>query len=248
MELKVISFNIRCCDDPDGHSIPERAPRLKSTVCPLDADVIGIQECRPLWEGYLEEYFGSEYDTYSHYRSIDCESVPLFWRRDRFECLDKGHFWLSDTPDRVSKGWDSIGCYRICVFAILKDKKTGKTFAAVNTHFGFGDECQLKSVDLITKRMAEFGLPYFITGDFNMTPESKGYAAITKHLCDVNAATVNDKRDTYHAYEPSKFRNEHIDYCFVSREFKPLDQRILDESVDGKYPSDHFGIISLVEL
>ena len=49
MELKVVSFNIRCCDDKDGHSIAERAPRLKSILHSVDADLIGFQECRHDW-------------------------------------------------------------------------------------------------------------------------------------------------------------------------------------------------------
>ena len=58
MKLRVVSFNIRCCDDPNGHSIAERAPRLDAVVSPLDADLIGLQESTPIWMEYIEKYFG----------------------------------------------------------------------------------------------------------------------------------------------------------------------------------------------
>ena len=248
MELKIISFNIRCCDDKNGHSIPERAPRLQRIIGDLGADIIGLQECTPRWEEYIPEYFGAEYDMYFRHRDANAESTPILWRRDRFKCIKTGHFWLSDTPEVESKGWDCVGFPRICVYALHEDNSTGAQLVAASTHFGFGDEGQVKSADLLTERLASLGMPYLVVGDFNMNPKSVGYAEITMRVLDVNAETVNDLRDTYHEYDPSKFRDEHIDYCFVSREFKPLDQRILDESVDGKYPSDHFGIISLVEL
>ena len=60
MELKIISFNIRCCDDADGHSIPERAPRLKKVTSMYDADIIGFQEFTPPWEKFIKEYYGEE--------------------------------------------------------------------------------------------------------------------------------------------------------------------------------------------
>ena len=83
-------------------------------------------------------------------RRGDVESSPILWKKDKFECLKTGYFWLSDTPETESKGWDELfDCYRMCVYAILKNKQTDKIFTFMNTHFGFGDIGQLKSVDLI---------------------------------------------------------------------------------------------------
>ena len=67
MELKVISFNIRYCDDKDGHSISERAPRLRKVVEKYDADIIGFQEFTVPWEKEIEKFF-PEYDMYMLYR------------------------------------------------------------------------------------------------------------------------------------------------------------------------------------
>lgn len=80
--FKVISFNIRCCDDTNGHSIAERAVRLKKITLPLDADIIGLQEFRPAWEPFIKDIYDSEYDMLSIYRAEDeLESSPILWKK-----------------------------------------------------------------------------------------------------------------------------------------------------------------------
>lgn len=250
MNLKIISFNIRCCDDPDGNSIAERAPRLSKITSLFDADLIGFQEYRPGWEKYIEEFYSPEYEMFNKYRSEEeLESSPILWKRDKFELIDKGFFWLSDTPKKESRGWDELyNCYRMCVYVILKHKASGKVFTFMNTHFGFGDRGQIASADLIyeySKKISDN--PTFITGDFNMIPSSKGYSAMTKHFTDVNAVTANNLRTTYHGYHPET-TDEHIDYCFTDDKITPISQQIIDNTVDGKYPSDHYGLYIEIKL
>lgn len=251
MHLKIISFNIRCCDDAKDNSIKERAPRLYDVIHPLQPDLIGFQEYRPEWEPYIQKYFGDAYEIFNKYRSeSDLESVPILWRKDKFECVKTGYFWLSDTPEIESRGWDELyNCYRICVYAILKEKATNRLFTFMNTHFGFGDSGQIASARLIyeySKRISDH--PTFITGDFNMKPDSAGYQAMTECFTDVNAATANDTRATFHGYEPDKHPDDHIDYCFVSKEIEPIDQKIIDALVGGKFPSDHYGLKITIKL
>lgn len=246
MDLKVISFNIRYCDDPDGNSIAERAPRLKAVLDPLDADIIGFQESSALWEPFLEKDYGDKYEIFLvHRASKDSEAVPVMWKKDRFDCIDKGFFWLSDTPDVESRGWDErFNCYRICLWCILKEKASGEEFFFMNTHFGFGDKGQSDSANLIaSRRNAITKLPTAITGDFNMTPDMAGYRAMTSHFDDVNTLTVKDMTTTYHGYDPAKIDDQHIDYCFISKDVTPISYTHLKDTVDGKYPSDHFGLL-----
>jgi endonuclease/exonuclease/phosphatase family metal-dependent hydrolase len=56
MKINVMSFNIRCCDDPNGYSVAERAPRLKSIVSGYNPDVICFQEFREIWEPHLVDF------------------------------------------------------------------------------------------------------------------------------------------------------------------------------------------------
>ena len=90
--------------------------------------------------------------------------------------------------------------------------------------------------------------PTFITGDFNFIPSSTPYAEMTKTYSDVNGLTVNDRRDTYHGYQPNVNHNEHIDYCFIDSKLKALNFEIIDDLVDNKFPSDHFGIYAKIAI
>ena len=205
MLLRVISFNIRCCDDIDGNSIAERAPRLATVTAPFQADVMGFQEYRPAWESHLQELFGKDYDIFWKHRcEIDKEATPILWRKDRFNCLERGYFWLSDTPDEESRGRDALyNCFRICVYVLLQDKHTGKTFRFINTHFGFGDQEQVKSSELILQRCGQTPqYPNVLVGDFNMIPDSPGYNRMVQENIDVNAATVRDMGTTFHGNTP----------------------------------------------
>jgi len=246
MKTSVISFNIKCCDDANGNSIAERAPRLSDVVSRYDSDIIGFQEYRPAWEGYIADFFGDRYDMFLKYRNKteDIEASPILWRKDKFDCIKTGYFWLSDTPEIESRGWDEkYNCYRMCVYVILKHKLCGKTFTVMNTHFGFGDNGQVKSANLIydySKNISEY--PTLIVGDFNMFPDSVGYGAMVKNFKDVNACTANDLGTTYHNYQPDVINDQHIDYCFIDNRIIPLSQKIITDTVEGKYPSDHFGL------
>jgi endonuclease/exonuclease/phosphatase family metal-dependent hydrolase len=246
MKISVISFNIRCCDDKDGNSINKRAPRLAKITEKYDADIIGFQEYRPDWKKPIEKFYSEKYDIFSKYRNLteDIEASPILWRKDKFECIETGYFWLSDTPEVESRGWDEVyNCYRMCLYVTLKDKKNGECFTVMNTHFGFGDEGQIKSARLIfeySKKISKY--PTFIVGDFNMKPDSQGYKAMTENLIDTNAVTARDFGTTYHGYHPETVKDEHIDYCFVDEKIKPVSYKIIKDTIGGKYPSDHFGI------
>ncbi len=139
MKLKVMNFNICCGDDPGGNTIAERAPRLGKIVKKYAPDVIGLQEYTPIWKPHIERIFGDEYEIFNKYRAeSSLESTPILWKKEKFECLKKGYFWLSDTPDAESKGWDELyDCFRICEYVVLHDKKEGICFTHMNTHYGF---------------------------------------------------------------------------------------------------------------
>ena len=252
MEISVISFNIRCCNDLGGNSIKERAPRLHTVTAPYNADLIGFQEYRPAWEAYIAEYYGDQYDMFNKYRASksDIESSPLLWKKDKFECIKTGYFWLSDTPETESRGWDEkYNCYRMCAYVILKCRENGKMFTFMNTHFGFGDKGQVKSADLIhdySQKISPY--PTFIVGDFNMIPSSLGYAAMTQHFTDVNAATAKDQTATFHGYSPKKHPLAHIDYCFTDKQITPISRDKIDALVNRKFPSDHYGLYMKLEI
>ena len=254
MELKIISFNLRNGDDPNGNSVHERAARLDKIISGINPDVIGFQEWRPIWDEYIKFYYEKSYEIFNKYRDEkEKESAPILWKKDKFNCIKTGYFWLSDTPLTESRGWDELyDVCRICCYVILEDKKSKKTFTFMNTHFGFGDLCQCASCDLIHKfKNTVSNYPTFIVGDFNMTPTSPGYLHMTKYFTDVNAVTANDLSTTYHAYHPEKFTGtnaQHIDYCFISDKIIPINQRIIKEKINNLFPSDHYGLEIVLKI
>ncbi len=243
--MKIISFNIRCCDEENGHSIDERTPRLLRILNNRNADVIGLQEATPKWMGILKENLSEKYAIFNKYRDHNSpESAPILWKKDKFNCLDKGYFWFSKTPWVESMGNDAkYKCKRICQWVLLEDKKTLKQFYYMNLHFGFGDSYQIESVNLIKLTTDAFKNDnVVITGDFNMRPDTLGYKEMVKYFTDFNSVTANYKGETFHFY--GKGATEHIDYCFYKEGcFKPLKYTVLNETFEGKYPSDHYGLL-----
>ena len=199
-----------------------------------------------------KKYFDDKFEMFHKYRSetIELESTPILWRKDKFECIETGYFWLSDTPELESRVWDEVyHCFRMCVYVILQDRQSKKRFCIMNTHFGFGDNGQIKSVKLIeeySKKISSY--PTVIVGDFNMKPDSPAYAVMSGIFTDVNAVTENDFRTTYHGYNPDKNMNAHIDYCFLNKDIRAVSQKIIDDVVNGMFPSDHYGLYIQMEM
>lgn len=252
MELKMISFNILCVDAPNGnevYSLPARAPRVRAVVAPRDPDLIGFQEATPAWLELLSRDYGGEYEIYNVYRgAASHESTPIAWKRDKFTCLDKGNFWFSDTPEVESRGWDELyDCPRIFTWARLRENASGREFCFINTHFGFGDGCQTQSARLLMDFAQRMGCPCVMTGDFNMEIDSAGYRELTRDFTDVNMATVDDRLHTFHGFDPEKY-GEHIDYCFATKDVRPVSFAVLRELVEGNYPSDHHALFAQLTI
>lgn len=198
-----------------------------------DVDIIGFQEFRLAWKPYIDKYFGEHYEMFNKFRNqtteSELESAPILWCRDRFTCLKTGWFWLSDTPEVESRGWDErFNCYRICEYVILRDKANDECVTFMNTHFGFGDAGQVKSAALINKYSEIISdHPTLVVGDFNMQPGSAGYCEMVQRFIDVDEVTVKDRGCTYHGYDPEHPGAEHIDYCFVNNKVIPIHYEII---------------------
>ncbi len=247
--MKMITFNIRCSDDPDGHSIVERAPRLKKILEKCDADVVGVQEVRQQWKDILERDYAEDYEIYTQFRSKDKnrEGCALLWRKGKFTLLDKGCFWFSKTPWVESLGDDCLyHLNRICQWVQLQEKETGEVSTCLNLHFGFGDTYQVESVTTVRQTVEALQAKRaVIMGDFNMVPDAPGYREMAGSFTDCNAVTQRYSGNTFHNYQ--RGGGMHIDYCFVNKGFLPKSWQLLDETFEGKYPSDHYGILTELE-
>lgn len=188
------------------------------------------------------------------------EYAALFFKKEKFEVLDSNTFWLSQYPDSVGFiGWDGA-CTRVATWAKLKDKKTGKIFMAVNTHFDHvGVEARNKGALLIIDKIKEIvgDKPAVLTGDFNVNNKSDAYNTITKNAFVLkDAFKVAEQKSgvdyTFHNYgRIDKSECEMIDFIFVTPQIKVNSVFIPEEPAreEGiQYLSDHNPQIANIEF
>ena len=260
--LRVASFNIRFNNPDDGPDAwPHRRRQVASLLEYHDADLYGLQE---VLVGQLEDLLAllPAYGVVGVARNdgrSDGEFSPILYRRDRFDLLDQGTFWLSETPaDTGSVGWDAA-LPRIVTWAHLRDS-TGVAFYHYNTHFDHrGEGARKESARLIARRIdAQAGdSPVVLTGDFNVTDASDAYAILTQHdrrPADRSAEALTDARSaarfvsgppgTYSGFALDLSPGRRIDYIFVKNGVRPLYFGTLVDHWQGRFPSDHRPVLA----
>lgn len=228
--LRCCTFNIRLKNDGDdkaGFGWNVRRDRVANYIREKAIDVVGMQEVlHPQLLDLLERL--PQYDYVGVGRAdgkIRGEYSPIFFLKDKFEVLDKGNFWLSETPDVPgSKGWDAA-IERIASYAKLKDKATGKIFMAVNTHFDHvGVMARRESAKLIMRKIQEIvgNRPAVVTGDFNVTEDDEAYVTMTTDAFRMNDAyhmTANHTGTVYtfqNFLRISPLECDKIDFIFLT--------------------------------
>lgn len=219
-KTNIMSFNIRY-DEPNdkeqnwGHRKENVVRMLKF----YDLDIMGFQEVLLSQLNYLKTNLDA-YDVVGVGREDGMdkgEFVPIFYRKDRFKKVDTGTFWLSETPNKVSKGWDA-NLERIVTWVILIDKRSDKEFIILNTHFDHrGVEARIQSAQLLKSKIVDLaqGRQVILTGDFNSLPESDAIRNLT-NISDVNSL-VNSNELAKLTYGPN--------WTSGGFDSKPFDQR-----------------------
>jgi endonuclease/exonuclease/phosphatase family metal-dependent hydrolase len=252
--FRVMSYNIRYDNPADGpNAWSNRRDFLVAQVRTADPDILGVQESLPA----QVEYLVSQFPAYGHAgqgrdENGTGESTTIFFRMDRFEMTESGTFWLSETPEKMSKGWDAA-IRRICTYVRLKDRKTNKSYLVLNTHFDHvGVEARKKSAELLLIKMKQLnpaGLPVILLGDFNATPDSEPVVILKGKLNEARLHATQvllPQPGSFNAFDSSKPAENLIDHVFVSRDLEVGRYAMLVETREGRYPSDHFPVV--VEL
>jgi endonuclease/exonuclease/phosphatase family metal-dependent hydrolase len=165
--------------------------------------------------------------------------------------IDQGFFFLSETPDIASKGWDA-NLNRICMWGKFKDKKNKKTFFVFNTHFDhIGVIARENSAALVTEKIKLLAgkYPVFCLGDFNASSaETKFYEHMTTFLKDskTESIQISGSTGTFNGWDniTTNFPSEVlIDYIFVRKVKVKKYQVITDTTVKKTYPSDHLPVV-----
>lgn len=255
MDVTVMSFNVYIAGT--GKKSPEnRGALVAKTLRAEMPDSFGLQEANKAWvdrvSAAMPEYAwvgvgrddGAEGGEYS----------PVFYLKDKYSLVDSGTFWLSETPDTPSKGWDAM-YNRICTWAILEDKASGEKYAHFNAHMDhIGAESRANSAKLIAEKAGALDMPVVITGDFNTDEGTEPYnTMIANGFMDTKyAADSTMSMGTYHNFgmkNVTKKGASPIDFIFTTYGKAKVDSyKVLGDKVDGAYSSDHYPVVAKIRF
>lgn len=265
-KIKIASYNVWISKIGKGDNAWEfRKDRLAKSIVDLDADVIGMQEVDTRIQeelpALLSKHGAPDYEWYvfSPYSEDGKgnKAQALMYRKDRFKIVESRYFWLSETPEVMSKGWDEKKFYRGAFYVIIKDMNTGKKFFLMHSHFPLGQQARARAADVIVameKKYNTKGLPSFLIGDLNNLPEAEGSQILRTHWSDsflvlpqelkegsvgtLNSADVNRDMD----------KARRIDYVYFRNTDAPLKYGCFNNKYDGFWPSDHCAVYVEIKL
>ena len=261
--VRVMTFNIRYDEPRDGiNAWPNRKALVAAMIRFHKADLIGVQEAL---KNQMDE-LGALLPEYSWVGvgradgKTGGEYSAIFYRKARFKSLDGSTFWLSETPNTPSTGWDAA-LPRIVTWIKLRDLTTGKTFFHFNTHFDHrGEKARTESARLLLNRINQIDptLPVVVTGDFNFTEDAAGYSVLVgKDSANSKSALLDARYVSQQGhYGPTSSFNEFkalvperkIDYVFVKGNIRVLQHGVLSETWYGRFPSDHCPVLAEIVI
>ena len=270
--VRVMSFNIRYGTAKDGENAwLHRREMVFDVIRKHQPDIVGMQE---VLNGQRAELLRAlpEFESLGAGRVdgiLRGEFSPIMYRTERFDVLEHGQFWLSDTPEVPgSKSWGN-SITRICTWARMRDSETGRSFYFYNTHLDHrSPPSQQRSAELIAQRIATHehnNDAVILTGDFNA---NEGTSTIRFLKGEIDRAFETTEtpppspqlRDSFRVLHPhatnvgtfNGFRGESsrgkIDYVFVSANVQVISAAIVHDNTNGRYPSDHFPVTATIIL
>lgn len=255
-DLKVMTYNIRLDHAGDNeNNWHHRKDELVRQIQFYEPDVFGVQEALPQQMDYLDSalagyaYIGVGRDDGKRAG----EFSAVFYKKDIVDLVKGSTFWLSSSPEEVSKGWDAA-LPRICTYGLFERKSDGQQFWFFNTHFDHvGKQARVESMKLILSQIKaknSKNLPVVLTGDLNVTPDEEPITEMKKVLKDSReAANLAFGPDaTFNGFNFTQAPQRRIDYIAVSEGIKVDKYAVLTDSFDQKYISDHFPVFCVLQL
>lgn len=246
--LSVMSFNVRyLIGDTGTNSWENRKIGIFEMLEDKKPMVMGVQEA---YVSQVNDILDAmpQYKAYAIARdgaSSENETCGVFYLKDSIALMNVGNFWLSESPSKVSMGWDAA-CTRICTWALFRIKTSGQKFYHFNTHLDHvGTTARREGLRLIWSKIEEInkdGFPVFITGDFNTGPEDAIFEG-SPYASARDDAPVTDNEKTYNAWgKPSKAKL--IDFIFYKGMTPQTFETVTEGYAGVEYISDHYPIIS----
>ena len=231
----VMSFNLLVAKESE----PDRFNAALTQINAADPDILGVQECSVLWYDFLCEKLGDRYNVVGELNHTSTQKWrnAIFYKKDKFELLETKTQWLSANPSNASRLTGETQ-YRILTYAVLKDVKTGATFAHCNTHMTIIEEVRESQFRVLVKLLERLDYPIVMTGDFNTRENSQYYQKITDFGL-YSAHVMTSANDPAHTVSSST-----IDFCFVDpAHMGVVKHEVIEETVNGVEPSDHNAVV-----
>ena len=248
--LTIATFNIRYYNhknDFGKHHWFVRAKYCLRIIEEMQPDVLCLQEVHPPQYAYLKKHLVG-YDSvigYRENRGVHSEACPIFYNTARFTLLDSGTFWLSDTPEVMSK-YEDAWHYRISTFVRLRDAD-GTVFTVFNVHPDYRiEQNRIRQLLVLADKVRHTEGPVFVTGDFNAAKGEKCLEPFEEMLIDSKDAAGVKFGATFNGFGVKPV--EEIDYIYLPKDCTLVETNIVKTLYNGVYPSDHYPIYAKVSL
>lgn len=263
--LKVMSFNVRYGTASDGENHWEKRKQfLAETVRAFGPDLLGTQETLGFQKDFLVEQLAG-------YRAVGVgrddggpkgEMTAVLYREERFELLDHGHFWLSETPAVPgSKSWDT-SLTRMATWLKLRDRQgpADRVVWFFNTHYDHrGAQARTESSRLLRRKITELAgqSPAIVTGDFNTDEGSEPYAVLfgaasgqvtLQDTLRVQKPKQEPNEGTFSGFRADQQSGARIDWIGCTSQWEVLEAGIDRTAREGRTPSDHFPVEAVLRL
>ena len=253
----IISYNIRYDDkwDKENNWLLRRN-RLCQILSDYNPSIFGIQEGLVNQVAFIDSSL-SKYEYIGVGRedgTIEGEFCAIFYDTSYIENKENSTFWLSETPDVVSVGWDAA-LERICTYGLFIEKLSGELFWVFNTHFDhIGEISRKKSSELILKKIKEsniYSYPVILMGDFNLIPESEPIRLIKSQLDDaleISSTKWRGPIGTFNGFDIQHPLDKRIDYIFTTS-YKIISHRHIDDRLNNNsFISDHLPVMVKIQI
>lgn len=248
---RVMSFNVRCVDDEEG-SVDNRSQIVTAILDQYAPDSFGVQEATPKWIKILDKEFSEKYARVGEGRSqieMFTEYSAVYYLKDKYNLIDSGTIWLSETPEKkYTKDFESKH-NRIATWAVLEDKETGVRYTHINTHLDHVlESTRVEQSKVLLNKIEELQANSTVvcTGDFNSYETGEAYALMCENMDDAKLiAKSSDTGITFHNYGAiEEHKDGAIDFVFTTKGTPVETYKIIRNTAEGMYPSDHYPIVA----
>lgn len=256
--LKIMTYNIRLDVAVDGENDwSNRKDFFTSQIQFYEPDIFGVQEATPNQVIDISKAL-------IQYNKIGIgregigkgEASAIYYKKERFLVNRETTFWLSETPNEISKGWDAA-CNRVCTFGLFEDLKNNTKFWVFNTHLDhIGKIARTKGIELIVDKIAlvnKDNYPVFFMGDFNSEPEENRILELKRIMNDSREFSLEKPFGPFGTFNNFKYNEpvtKRIDYIFISKNSGFIIQKyaVLTDSKNLRFPSDHFPVLIEISI